>query len=102
MEGRHGVPVRPNAALIEGNLLGISSERDGFGENWRTKIRSVREVDGFPNFAKGLDTKPSTELYVHPKLKRDIPIGGEFTTQISFMGDDAGGRFFVTGEINQK
>jgi hypothetical protein len=91
---RH-VRVVPNESSIVGRLERIASADEG-GAVWTISVERTRGVGQQPDFARG-ETGKSIDVYVSAGLETSLQEGDRLEAQVTFRGDERGGRYVLVG-----
>lgn len=101
MKMKRAVRVVPNESKVQGRLISIKPEADGDGSVWEIALEKAEDVDDKPNFAKS-HVGETIHVYVNPEDEHSIAEQDEIEANVSYRGDEHGGMFTLSGEVQKK
>ncbi|MGA9995872.1 MAG: hypothetical protein WBP93_10675 [Pyrinomonadaceae bacterium] len=101
MKMNRAARVVPNESKVRGRLLSIKPEADGEGSVWEIAVEAAEDVDNTPNFAKS-HVGETIKVYVNAEDEHSIAEQDEIEAHVSYRGDEHGGRFALSGDVQKK
>ena len=101
MKLNRSASVVPNESKVRGRLLSIKPETGGEGSVWEIAVEKAEDVGDKPNFAKS-HVGETISVYVNPEDEHSIAEQDEIEAHISYRGDEHGGRFALSGDVQKK